>query len=141
MKSRLVGLSLVMAVLGCGSAQADVGMFSRANCAGFNESVSWDPIQSWMFATDSMQTNEITGEYRDFVADEALTGRSYAGCGFCGTEGWHVEGTHWAGTQDKERDNNYLRDHICETGWTPQSIANVIPCKRSEARTCNLTEW
>lgn len=142
MKGGLVYFYFVVAMVFCGNLQAGVGMFSRANCvAGFNESVSWDPIQMWMLATDSMQTNELTGEYRFFEAEETLTGRSYAGCGFCGNSGWYVEGTHWAGMQDKESDNKYLTEEICENGWTPQSIAHVTPCKSTEATSCNLSEW
>lgn len=41
-------------------ADAELAMFSRASCGGFNESISWDPFTNWTLSTISSQENAET---------------------------------------------------------------------------------
>lgn len=141
MRKDAAGWTFIVAMLLCGSSHAELGMFSRANCVGFNESVSWDPILTWSMATESSQFNTITGQTRSFSDDQGEpTGRSYAGCQLCGFTGWQVDGTHYANEQERSTQNETLME-FCEGGWVPQTQVHDMVCKYTYATSCNLTEW
>lgn len=120
----------------------ELAMFSRANCFGFNESVSWDTVRLWELETVSMQYNTEDGSYREFIDQSAVVWRSYAGCGFCGT-GWEVHGFHYAdgkyGDQDYKSQQDHLQLNVCEANWSPGGLGS--PCLETHATSCNLTEW
>lgn len=113
-------------------------MFSRANCAGFNESISWDASHEWELWVVSDQVAS-DGSYRTFESSAGFQNRAYAGCAACtGNKEWTVEGTHNATYNDKE-EFDYL-DNYCELtplGGSPYSTY----CKYTISTSCNLSEW
>ncbi|MCU1766127.1 hypothetical protein NTD83_11300 [Pseudomonas protegens] len=121
----------------------ELAMFSRANCFGFNESVSWDTIRTWKLETSSVQYNTVDGSYREFYDKSDSTWRSYAGCGFCGMD-WEVYGFHYAdgkyGDPDYRAQQDHLLVNVCTAGWSP-SVADGSPCLETYTTSCNLTEW
>jgi len=75
-------------------AHAALSLISRANCGGFNESISWDPFgYNWLW-TDSY--HYYNGYYQHLLRSGwAYTWRSYAGDQFEGWGGWYVYGVHY----------------------------------------------
>lgn len=75
-------------------AAAALSMISRANCFGFNESVSWDPLHSYYLWTTSYHYHNGTIVH---ITDTGWqhTWRSYAGHAIEGWGGWSVSGNHW----------------------------------------------
>ena len=70
---------------------------SRANCAGFNESISWRLGYSYWFQTLSQHTHNVNGIPIGHLLDsgESLTWRSAAYHATEGYGGWAVTGTHY----------------------------------------------
>ncbi|MFT4254983.1 MAG: hypothetical protein QM608_21175, partial [Caulobacter sp.] len=95
---------LLVAPLPALAAPTSLSMFSRANCLTYNESLSWDgrgalqPEWEFNLATESLQFFDTIAPSRFIETGWAVTWRSYAGCNFCGSAGWSVEGWHYATT-------------------------------------------
>jgi len=130
-----------------GSAYAgffNLTMFSRANCATFNESVSWDGWNEWRMEVESDQMH-ADGRRRGFIdRDTGIPrNRAWAGCLFCGISGWTVYGTHYL--EDKyTEDESYMNDVIefcADEGGAFVESGTMVDCKKSFATNCNLTEW
>jgi len=69
---------------------------SRANCGGFNESVSWDLLHAHWFWVDSNHYNATTGDILcSMVSDWQNTWRNAQYHAAEGYGGWGVEGWHW----------------------------------------------
>lgn len=120
------------------SAMFKLTMFSRANCAGFNESVSWDASHEWSLFVISDQAAS-NGSYRTFESNAGYQNRAYAGCAACtGNTEWTVEGTHNASFTDRD-EFDYL-DNYCE--FTPMGGGPYSAfCRYTTGSTCNLSEW
>lgn len=124
---------------------------SRANCGGFNESVTWmgstligafDKVQ---METQSVHTFGASAPSRIFVDSWRKTWRSYAGCQFCGSSGWTVDGEHYvtSGVGPDHELYDYI-DLVCSAeGWGYVDIgaSSYTPCFVTQAIDCNLSEW
>jgi len=99
-------------------AEAALSLFSRANCASINESISWDPwAYNWLW-TDSY--HYYNGIYRHLVRTGwEYTLRSRAGHSLEAYGGWFVSGVHWR--------------------WS--SLAGVYWMGGTSAYDCNLSQW
>ena len=113
-------LSIVAGLLLVASNSATAGLtyFSRANCLGFNESISWD-------AWDSHRLRTYSYHYKDGVFQHSLdtgwedTWSSYAGHLVEGFGGWRVVGSH------------YIWRSSTGELWMGQTVATD----------CNLSQW
>lgn len=91
---------VLMLCLLCINAQAGVTAItyhSRANCGGFNESISWRLGYSYWFQTLSQHIHSVNGTQMGHFLDSgsALTWRSAAYHATEGYGGWTVVGTHY----------------------------------------------
>lgn len=100
------------------NAEASLSMFSRANCGGFNESLSWDPwAYNWLWSNTYHYYN---GVYQHGISTGwEYTWRSYAGHVNEGWGGWFVSGMHWR--------------------WS--SSVGTYWMGSTSAVDCNLTSW
>ena len=87
-------VGLMLSLSHAPDANASLSLISRANCGGFNESISWDPWgYNWLW-TDSY--HYYNGWYQHLLRSGwAYTWRSYAGEQFEGYGGWTVYGVHY----------------------------------------------
>lgn len=87
------GILTISTLVPIKDADAALSLLSRANCASFNESVSWDPwAYNWLW-TDSYHYHN--GIYKHIISTGwAYTWRSYAGDHEL-PGGWFVSGAHW----------------------------------------------
>lgn len=96
-------------------------MHSRANCGGFNESISWHFNHSYNLLTYSLHTNpKVKYSCRFNSGGWDTTWRS-AACHFAeGYGGWHVDGYHY--TRDDRGNERLLKvtsvdDCAIYDGW------------------------
>ncbi|WP_154667243.1 hypothetical protein [Niveispirillum irakense] len=123
----------------------DLTMFSRANCVGVNESISWAGTSiiskdyQFNLAIISNQDNSELQLKRSFMEGYEQTWRLHAGCFLCGDDGWFVEAEHFADPMNKEQEE-YLEQY-CDSDWTNSGQSFSGPCKATTATDCNLEEW
>ncbi|WP_156100016.1 hypothetical protein [Nitrosococcus oceani] len=88
------GILIISTLVPPKDAEAALSLFSRANCAGVNESISWDPWASNWLWTDSYHYHN--GTFKHIISTGwAYTWRSRAGHQNEGWGGWFVSGAHW----------------------------------------------
>lgn len=94
---------------------------SRANCQGFNETVSWHAWHNYWFWTVSRHRHKKKGIDHQIVANWSNTWRSAA---YHATEGygnWTVEGHHWVKQNEfgmpYEVTNEFVGDCSIYDGW------------------------
>ena len=93
---------------------------SRANCAGFNETVSWHANHHyWMWVVSRHRSRY--GADHQLVADWAYTWRSAAFHTGEGFGGWTVEGHHWVreaqGSVPYQVAEEFVDDCSIYDGW------------------------
>lgn len=121
---------------------------SRANCAtGFNESVTWMGssalgAEKLAMETESVQSFDVIAPTRIFVDPWQKTWRSYAGCFFCGSSGWTVDGEHYVASGGGHMDELYHYVHeVCDGSYVDIGEVRYIPCFVTHAIDCNISEW
>ncbi len=140
----VIPLTTFLSSNACLAGVFDLTMFSRANCAGVNESISWSgsSIVSRKFQFNlgiiSIQTNAKLSVKRSFMEGYLQTWRLHAGCFFCGNDGWSVEGQHFADPTSEEQ-KDYLEQY-CSSDWVNSGQSFAGPCKITTAIDCNLGE-
>jgi hypothetical protein len=117
----------------------DLSALSRANCSGFNESVTWDASESWQMGTESFQVHD-NGNTRLFETGPSTTWRSYAGCQLCGLSGWYVSGFHHVLYEDDSDKLEFLQEN-CEASYISSDAYGADPCWLTSATDCNLDDW
>lgn len=120
---------------------------SRANCSGFNESVTWMggsliAADKLSMETESVQWFDTIAPSRIFVDTWKKTWRSYAGCQFCGSSGWVVDGEHYvtSGYGPGHELYDYVHE-VCDGSYVDIGENRFIPCFVTHAVDCNLSEW
>jgi hypothetical protein len=97
MANKIFYALLLTAAMASGSTYAGLhGLthHSRANCIGFNESISWHAGNAyWMWVVS--RHRHVNGADHQLVADWSYTWRSAAYHTNEGKGGWSVEGHHW----------------------------------------------
>ena len=95
----LVLVVLLSVYLNATAGTVTITYHSRANCVGFNESISWRLGYSYWFQTFSQHINSSLNHTLN--TGQALTWRSAAYHATEGYGGWTVIGTHyfWNGAQ------------------------------------------
>jgi len=94
---RLAALVLLSLCLNAEAGVAAITYHSRANCAGFNESISWRLGYSYWFQTLSQHIHNVNGVPMGHLLDTGMaqTWRSAAYHATEGYGGWSVIGTHY----------------------------------------------
>ena len=84
-------------------------MHSRANCVGFNESISWHFKHEYWLLTNSYHSNPKAAYTCNFwsAPNFEVTSRSAALHFAEGYGGWHVIGSHWT-TPDRGRTSQLM---------------------------------
>lgn len=131
----LIGAILILMTPSTSKAQDNIDvttagtyrMFSRANCVGVNESITWSPQlrNASQLRTVSVQydQNGVPHVFSDTINH---FWRSRAGCFFCTNGGWYVYGQH-AITYPQDQEAEY----VCK---------NIVWCAYSFAYDCRITE-
>lgn len=139
-------LRIVLLVATCfaSSQVANASLFeltalSRANCSGFNESVTWDASETWEMGTELFQVH-VNGNSRYFDTGLEETWRSYAGCQLCGLSGWYVSGFHHAQYGSDMEKSDYLQEN-CGAEYISSDAYGADPCWMTSATDCNLADW
>lgn len=76
---------------------------SRANCAGFNESISWDATRKYWLETRSRHVSPLPNFSHTGTSHQEFTWRS-ANCHFAEAwkgDNWLVYGQHWISNDGK----------------------------------------
>lgn len=122
---------LLLGVLFCGNAMADVSAFSRANCYVPVADIGWESV-TWGWPESKRKTiswhkkdGDPASKAKQYVDDYRVTWRSFAGASHGAVDGWNnnwkVIGKHW---------------------WaTTVPFNGIYHFKQSEATDCNLNEW
>jgi len=145
MKSHVIKIFILAFLFVSGSSSSgivDMTMFSRANCATINESISWDATRKWVMDVISYQLH-INGESNtiyDVMNDEPRY-RAYAGCVLCGYGGWYVAGAHYLLDTKYDSDQEYFIVENCPAWEAFTWSERMLWCKTSVAIDCNLGEW
>lgn len=122
---------------------------SRANRAGFNEGVTWlgasvFGAEKLSMETESVQWFDTIAPTRIFVDAWQETWRSYAGCQFCGSSGWTVDGEHYvtSGVGSSDDFYHYVQE-ACDPAlsYVDVGATRFIPCFVTHAIDCSLSEW
>lgn len=101
------------------ASNAGVSVLSRANCASFNESVTWGWPESERKTSSWQLEDGLPGNFAFNVVDNyRVTWRSYAGANRIGT--FVVRGKHW---------------------WAHESYGSVYHFANTYATGCNLSQW
>ena len=122
-------INLLSIILVCGlgvSLDANAGLHgltyhSRANCGGFNETISWHRGTNYWFWTVSRHRNDVKKIDHQLVADWSYTWRSAAYHATEGYGGWTVEGHHWVKENEfgmpYETEKEFVADCSIYDGW------------------------
>lgn len=115
---------LIISMMMCNASQAGFNALtyhSRANCAGFNETISWHAGHAYWLWTVSRHRNADKHIDHQLVANWANTWRSAAYHATEGYGGWTVEGHHWIKENEwgmpYEVANEYVADCSIYDGW------------------------
>lgn len=121
MKKILVFCLLLLAVRQANAAINGISHHSRANCVGFNESVSWDWTHNWLFWVNSEHLDERSGALiHTIVSGWQTTWRNAAYHFPEGRSGWTVHGFHWmmySNGQPFLAAEEYVDDCSIYDGW------------------------